>query len=161
MLWWKQNKKKGKAYVVLILMKFSLVENININWIKNIIVVFLRLQNSQKFLVWLVEEYIRTTVLRKPIQHYTKTRHSCVYTRLKCVHICAKKSTCGCSQQHYLLQPQNSRDIKVSISCCCSSAAKSCQTFCDPKDCSTPDSSVLHYFPEFAQNHVHWVGDAI
>ena len=44
-------KKKGKAHVVLILMKFSLVENININWMKNIIVVFLRLQNSQKFLV--------------------------------------------------------------------------------------------------------------
>ena len=44
-------KKQGKAHVVLILMKFSLVENININWMKNIIVVFLRLQNSQKFLV--------------------------------------------------------------------------------------------------------------
>lgn len=56
--------------MVLILMKFSLVENININWIKNIIVVFLRLQNGQKFLVWLVEEYIRTTMLRKPIQHH-------------------------------------------------------------------------------------------
>lgn len=47
----KKKKKQGKAHVVLILMKFSLVENININWIKNIIVVFLRLQNSQKFLV--------------------------------------------------------------------------------------------------------------
>ena len=46
-----KKKKQGKAHVVLILMKFSLVENININWIKNIIVVFLRLQNSQKFLV--------------------------------------------------------------------------------------------------------------
>ena len=47
----KKNKKRGQAHVVLILMKFSLVENININWIKNIIVVFLRLQNGQKFLV--------------------------------------------------------------------------------------------------------------
>lgn len=46
-----KNKKRGQAHVVLILMKFSLVENININWIKNIIVVFLRLQNGQKFLV--------------------------------------------------------------------------------------------------------------
>ena len=27
-------------------------------------------------------------------------------------------------------------------------------------DCSTPGSSVLHYLPEFAQIHVHWVGDA-
>ena len=46
-----EKKKQGKAHVVLILVKFSLVENININWMKNIIVVFLRLQNSQKFLV--------------------------------------------------------------------------------------------------------------
>ena len=28
-------------------------------------------------------------------------------------------------------------------------------------DGSTPDSSVLHYLPEFAQTHVHWVGDPI
>ena len=28
-------------------------------------------------------------------------------------------------------------------------------------DCSTPGSSVLHYLPELAQIHVHWVGDAI
>ena len=26
-------------------------------------------------------------------------------------------------------------------------------------DCSLPDSSILHYFPKFAQTHVHWVGD--
>jgi len=28
-------------------------------------------------------------------------------------------------------------------------------------DCSMPGSSVLHYFPEFAQTHVHWVSDAL
>ena len=28
-------------------------------------------------------------------------------------------------------------------------------------DCSTPGFSVHHQLPEFAQNHVHWVGDAI
>ena len=28
-------------------------------------------------------------------------------------------------------------------------------------DCSTPDSSVLHYLLEFAQIYVHWVSDAI
>ena len=28
-------------------------------------------------------------------------------------------------------------------------------------DCSTPDFRVLHHLPEFAQTHVHWVGDAI
>ena len=28
-------------------------------------------------------------------------------------------------------------------------------------DCSTPGFPVLHHLPEFAQTHVHWVGDAI
>ena len=28
-------------------------------------------------------------------------------------------------------------------------------------DCSTPGFPVLHYLPEFAQTHVHWVNDAI
>ena len=28
-------------------------------------------------------------------------------------------------------------------------------------DCSTPGSLVLHYLPEFAQTHVHWISDAI
>ena len=28
-------------------------------------------------------------------------------------------------------------------------------------DCSTPGASVIHYLPEFAQIHVHWVSDAI
>ena len=43
---------------------------------------------------------------------------------------------------------------------CCCAVAKSCPTLCDPVDCSTPDSSVLHYVPEFAQINVHWVTDA-
>ena len=43
----------------------------------------------------------------------------------------------------------------------CSSVAKSCLTLCDPMDCSTPGFLVFHYLPEFAQTHVHWVGDAI
>ena len=30
-----------------------------------------------------------------------------------------------------------------------------------PHDCSTPGFPVLHYLPEFAQTHVHWVSDAI
>ena len=41
------------------------------------------------------------------------------------------------------------------------SVAKSCPTLCDPMDCSTPGFPVLHYLPELAQPHVHWVGDAI
>ena len=45
------------------------------------------------------------------------------------------------------------------IRCC--SVAKLCLTLCDLMDGSTPGSSVLHYLSEFAQIHVHCVGDAI
>ena len=43
----------------------------------------------------------------------------------------------------------------------CYSVARLCPALCDPMDCSTPGLPVLYYLPEFAQNHVHWVGDAI
>ena len=43
----------------------------------------------------------------------------------------------------------------------CCSVARSCPTLCDFVDCSTPGFPVLHYLPEFAQTHVHWVSDAI
>ena len=46
------------------------------------------------------------------------------------------------------------------ITCCCS-VAKWCPTLCDPMDCSTPGSSVLHCLLEFAQIHSRWAGDAI
>ena len=36
-----------------------------------------------------------------------------------------------------------------------------CLILCGPVDCSTPGLPVLHHLPEFAQTHVHWVGDAI
>ena len=44
---------------------------------------------------------------------------------------------------------------------CFCSVTKSCLTLCDPMDCSTPGSSVLHYLPEFAQTPVHCVDDTI
>ena len=37
--------------------------------------------------------------------------------------------------------------------------AQLCLTLCDPIDYRMPDSPVLHYLPEFAQIHVHWVGE--
>ena len=46
------------------------------------------------------------------------------------------------------------------LSCCCL-FAKSCLTLCNPVNCSRPGFPVLHCLPEFAQTHVHWVGDAI
>ena len=49
----------------------------------------------------------------------------------------------------------------MGLCCCCCSVTKSCLTLFDPMDCSTPGSSVLHYLPEFAQTHVHWVSDTV
>ena len=42
-----------------------------------------------------------------------------------------------------------------------SSVAQSCPTLCDPMNLSTPGLPVHHPLPEFAQTHVHRVGDAI
>ena len=42
-----------------------------------------------------------------------------------------------------------------------SSVAQSCLTLYDPTDCSTPGFPVHHQLPEFAQTHVHQIGDAI
>ena len=36
------------------------------------------------------------------------------------------------------------------------SDTKSCRTLCNPMDCSTAGSPVLHYLPECAQIHGHW-----
>ena len=43
----------------------------------------------------------------------------------------------------------------------CCSVAQLCPILCDPMDCSRPGFHVLHYLPEIAQTHVHWVDDAI
>ena len=51
-------------------------------------------------------------------------------------------------------------DITFWISTCCS-VTKSCPTLRNPMNCSTPGFPVLHYLPEFARTHIHWVGDAI
>ena len=42
-----------------------------------------------------------------------------------------------------------------------SSVTQSCPTLCDPMNCSTPDLPVHHHLPEFTQNYVHRVRDAI
>ena len=43
-------------------------------------------------------------------------------------------------------------DAIVNIFC---SVTKSSLTLCNPMDCSMPGFLVFHYFPEFAQTHVH------
>ena len=64
---------------------------------------------------------------------------------------------------------RNSRKTSISASlnmlslwlCFYCSVIKSYLTLCDPMDCSMSGFPALHYLPEFAQTHVHWVGDAI
>ena len=41
------------------------------------------------------------------------------------------------------------------------SVTQSCLTLSDRMDCSMPGFPVLHYLPEFAQTHIHWVSVAI
>ena len=48
---------------------------------------------------------------------------------------------------------------KIKAWCC--PVAHSCPTLCNPTDCSMLGFPVLHHLPEFAQTHVHYVGDAI
>ena len=43
---------------------------------------------------------------------------------------------------------------------CCYSVAQSYPTLCDPMNYST-SFPILHYLPEFAQTHVHFVSDTI
>ena len=42
-----------------------------------------------------------------------------------------------------------------------SSVAQSCQTLCDPMNCSTPGLPVHHQHPEFTQTHILRVSDDI
>ena len=51
--------------------------------------------------------------------------------------------------------------IKIEQKIFSCSVSQSCPTLCDSTDCSTPGFPVLHHLLEFAQTHVHWVGDAI
>ena len=53
------------------------------------------------------------------------------------------------------------KDQKTINHICCSSVAQSCLTLHDPVDGSTSSLPVPHHLPEFAQVHVHCIGDAI
>ena len=58
-------------------------------------------------------------------------------------------------------KPLNFSVIMAEIWVCCCSVTESCPTLCHLADCSTPGFPVPHYLSEFAQIHVHCVGDAI
>ena len=69
--------------------------------------------------------------------------------------ICSK--SCPLSQWCYL----TTLSSDAPFSFCYCSVTHSCPTLCNPMNYSIAGIPVLHYLPEFAQNHVHWVGDAI
>ena len=55
-------------------------------------------------------------------------------------------------------------DIFISVREFCvswCSLTQSCPTLWDLMGCCTPGFPVLHYLPEFAQTHTHWVDDVI
>ena len=70
-----------------------------------------------------------------------------------CVYVCVRMCVC--------IYIYIYKDFLYYLRCCCCSVTQSCLIFCDPIDCSTPGFPVLHNLPEFAQIHVHWIGDAI
>ena len=76
---------------------------------------------------------------------------------MQCFQDCMKHSPTG----YILVHKTNlKKSQSVFFDYCCCSVAKSCPTLCGPMDCSMPGCRVLHYLPEFAQTHVHWVNDA-
>ena len=50
-------------------------------------------------------------------------------------------------------------NIHTYLDICCCSVAKSCLTLHKHMDCSMPGFPVPHHLPEFAQVHIHCVGD--
>ena len=50
---------------------------------------------------------------------------------------------------------------RIIVKFCYCSVTQLCLTLHNPMDSSTPGFPVLHYLPEFAQTHVHWVDEAI
>ena len=51
--------------------------------------------------------------------------------------------------------------VKNILYFCCCSVAQLSLTLCNPMDCNMPGFLVLHYLPELAQTHIHWVSYAI
>ena len=60
----------------------------------------------------------------------------------------------------FKLQGPHSVMKHLNLFCGCL-ATQSCQTLCNPRDCSMPGFLVRHQLPQLAQTHVHRVGDAI
>ena len=100
-----------------------------------------------------------TTILTFTPVSYYKWSH--IVHTLYCG--CFPSTFCSCdssTSQHVVLVHVFSLHCNILLHLLLFSA-KSCPTFCDLMNFSAPGFPVLHHFPEFAQTHVHWVGDAI
>ena len=65
------------------------------------------------------------------------------------------------TQKHILgVNWKSSKRTPLSLDCCCCSVTKSGLTLCQPRT-AAQQASLLHCHPEFAQTHVHWVGDVV
>ena len=58
-------------------------------------------------------------------------------------------------------QGKSKNDDYVILRTCSCSVTQLCLTLCNCKNCSILGVPVLHYLPEFAQTHVHWVNAVI
>ena len=68
--------------------------------------------------------------------------------------------TCRIPPRHFWTPPQLrywEPHYRMIVQFSCSVVSNSCS----PMDCNTPGLPVHHHLLEFAQTHVHWVGDAI
>ena len=64
-------------------------------------------------------------------------------------------------RQLFTTDPFREQMVNLGSFWCRCSVPKSCPTLWDPMNQSTPGFSVLHCSQEFAQTHVHWVGDSL
>ena len=76
-------------------------------------------------------------------------------------HILCLPFACGKFYSKDQFNQRSEKCWKKGKQCQFSSITQSCQTLCNPMDCSMPGFSVHHQLPELAQIHVHWVGDDI
>ena len=78
----------------------------------------------------------------------------------------ARGASCCSAVTDWIVGGGRSGDMSVRLRVClkgcfCCSVTWSCLILCDPMDCSTPGFPVPHHLPEFAQHHIHCIGDAI
>ena len=74
---------------------------------------------------------------------------------------CVSRPTAALTRDPWAFHSCNLNCVWCSlVTLCCCWVATSCPTLCDPVNCNLSGSPVLHSLPEFAQIHVHCIGDA-